>query len=127
MKYIKLFIASSIIEFAQERASLSDFIRLLNDIYVPRGIYFQLTICEDLSNAVAKDRKQAEYNQAIRESQYFTFSLAEALTGQTMPSTRLRNLIRHWISSEKPVLLRFTPTSGSCRRGNLPARTSVIS
>ncbi|MFR7800443.1 MAG: tetratricopeptide repeat protein, partial [Faecalibacterium prausnitzii] len=71
MKYIKLFIASSIIEFAQERASLSDFIRLLNDIYVPRGIYFQLTICEDLSNAVAKDRKQAEYNQAIRESQYF--------------------------------------------------------
>ena len=71
MKYIKLFIASSIIEFAQERASLSDFIRSLNDIYVPRGIYFQLIICEDLSNAVAKDRKQAEYNQTIRESQYF--------------------------------------------------------
>lgn len=45
MKYIKLFIASSIVEFAQERASLSDFIRSLNDIYVPRGIYFQLTIC----------------------------------------------------------------------------------
>ena len=71
MKYIKLFIASSIVEFAQERASLSDFIRSLNDIYVPRGIYFQLTICEDLSNAVAKDRKQAEYNQTIRESQDF--------------------------------------------------------
>ena len=71
MKYIKLFIASSIIEFAQERASLSDFIRSLNDIYVPRGIYFQLTICEDFSNAVAKDRKQAEYNQTIREAQYF--------------------------------------------------------
>ena len=71
MKYIKLFIASSIIGFAQERASLSDFIRSLNDIYVPRGIYFQLTICEDLSNAVAKDRKQAEYNQTIREAQYF--------------------------------------------------------
>ena len=71
MKYIKLFIASSIVEFAQERASLSDFIRSLNDIYVPRGIYFQLTICEDFSNAVAKDRKQAEYNQTIREAQYF--------------------------------------------------------
>ena len=71
MKYFKLFIASSIVEFAQERASLSDFIRSLNDIYVPRGIYFQLTICEDFSNAVAKDRKQAEYNQTIREAQYF--------------------------------------------------------
>ena len=71
MKYIKLFIASSIVEFAQERASLSDFIRSLNDIYVPRGIYFQLTVCEDFSNAVAKDRKQAEYNQTIREAQYF--------------------------------------------------------
>ena len=71
MKYIKLFITSSIVKFAQERASLSDFIRSLNDIYVPRGIYFQLTICEDFSNAVAKDRKQAEYNQTIREAQYF--------------------------------------------------------
>ena len=44
------------------------------------------------------------------------FKGQQALTGQTMPSTRSRNLIRHWISSEKPVLLRFTPTSGSCRR-----------
>lgn len=38
MKYIKLFIASSVVEFAQERLALSDFIRTLNDIYICQDI-----------------------------------------------------------------------------------------
>lgn len=71
MKYIKLFIASSVVEFAQERLVLSDFIRTLNDIYICQDIYLELFICEDFSNAVAKERKQEEYNQQIRASQYF--------------------------------------------------------
>ena len=71
MKYIKLFIASSVEEFAQERMELSDYIRSLNDIYVHRGFYFDLKICEDLPNALVKERKQDEYNQHIRESEYF--------------------------------------------------------
>lgn len=71
MKYIKLFIASSVVEFAAERKELSDFIRSLNDIYVERDIYFKLVICEDVSNAVATERKQEEYNAFIRDSQYF--------------------------------------------------------
>ena len=71
VKYIKIFLASSIAEFEHERRELGDYIRSLNDIYVERGIYFQLTICEYLSNAVAKKRKQDEYNQSIRDSQFF--------------------------------------------------------
>lgn len=46
MKYIKLFIASSVVEFAQERLALSDFIRTLNDIY----------ICQDTVNWQKKSR-----------------------------------------------------------------------
>lgn len=71
MKFIKIFLASSIVEFRNERQQMGNFIRSLNDIYVKRGIYFELAICEDLGESVALERKQQEYNEAIRESQYF--------------------------------------------------------
>ena len=71
MKYIKLFLASSVVEFEQEQNELGSYIRMLNDIYAKRGIYFELTIWDDLPDAVARDRKQEECNQEIRDSQYF--------------------------------------------------------
>ena len=71
MKYIKLFLASSAVEFENERNELGSYIRMLNDIYAKRGIYFELTIWDDLSDAVAKDRKEEECDQEIRDSQYF--------------------------------------------------------
>lgn len=71
MKFIKIFLASSIVEFEKERRQLGDFVRSLNDTYVKRGIYFELIMCEDLTNSLAAERKQQEYNQSIRESQYF--------------------------------------------------------
>lgn len=71
MKYIKLFLASSLVEFAYEREALGNYIRTLNDIYVLQGIYFKLFICEDISNEIAKERKQEVYNKKIRESQFF--------------------------------------------------------
>lgn len=71
MKFIKIFLASSVVEFEAERRQMGDFIRTLNDTYVKRGIYFELTICEDVTNSIAKERKQQEYNDIIRKSQYF--------------------------------------------------------
>ena len=71
MKYIKLFLASSAVEFEQERNELGSYIRMLNDIYAKRGIYFELTIWDDLPEAVERERAQEECNQAIRDSQYF--------------------------------------------------------
>ena len=71
MKYVKIFLASSVVEFEKERRELGDYIRSLNDIYVKRGIYFELNLCEDLSNAIDKERKQEQYNRMIRDSQYF--------------------------------------------------------
>ena len=71
MKYIKLFLASSAVEFEQERNELGSYIRMLNDIYAKRGIYFELTIWDDLPDAVTKDRKEDECSHEIRNSQYF--------------------------------------------------------
>ncbi len=71
MKIIKVFLASSTVEFKHERMELGNFVRLLNECYAERGIYFKLQLCEDMSKAISDKRKQEEYNQEIRESRFF--------------------------------------------------------
>ena len=71
MMTIKIFLASSITEFSSQRKELEAFVNSLNNIYVRKGIFFELIVCEDLSNAVQRERSQETYNQEIRESQYF--------------------------------------------------------
>ncbi len=77
MKFITIFLASSINEFHVERLELGNFIRSLNDHFVSEGVYFRLIICEDLSTAIAKERKQNEYNELIRSCDYFYIILGE--------------------------------------------------
>ena len=84
MKFIKIFIASSIVAFEQEREDLKSYISSLNDTYVKRGIYFEMILCEHLSNAIGKDRKQEEYNAEIRDSQYFYVLLADEIGQYTL-------------------------------------------
>ena len=38
MKYIKIFLASSLSEFKEDRRELGDYIRKLNNVYCKRGI-----------------------------------------------------------------------------------------
>lgn len=71
MKYIKIFLASSLTEFKEDRHELGDYIRKLNNVYFKRGIYFKLIACEDFSDSLAAERKQEDYNAEIRDSQYF--------------------------------------------------------
>ena len=71
MKYIKIFLASSLSEFKEDRRELGDYIRKLNNVYCKRGIYFELVVCEDISDSLAEERKQEEYNAEIRDCQYF--------------------------------------------------------
>ena len=84
MKYIKLFVASSIDTFERERGELKSYISSLNDIYVRRDIYFDLILCENLSNALDKERKQAAYNAEIRKCQYFYVIFAEKVGEYTV-------------------------------------------
>ena len=71
MKYIHIFLASSITELQKERTELSSYFRLLNDRFIEKGIYFRLHMCEDISDAISMTRKQDEYNEIIRSSDYF--------------------------------------------------------
>lgn len=71
MKYIKIFLASSLTEFKDDRRELGDYIRKLNNVYFKRGIYFKLIVCEDFSDSLAEERKQEDYNAEIRDSHYF--------------------------------------------------------
>lgn len=71
MKCIHLFIASSVVEFENERNELGNYIRSLNDIYLEHNIYFKLTMCENLTSAIELNGKQNFYNSKIRESDYF--------------------------------------------------------
>ncbi len=71
MKYIDIFLASSITDLRAERMELGNYIRTLNDLFMERGLYFRLHLCEDISDEIALTRKQDEYNDVIRECEYF--------------------------------------------------------
>ena len=74
MKKINIFIASSIVEFATERMELKNFIRDVSDNFEDRyNVKLQPILCESLDDAYSTVRKQEEYNQKIRESEFCFF------------------------------------------------------
>lgn len=79
LKHIKIFLASSIVEFDRERVELQTYIARLNKEYIPRGIYFDLEVCENVTNALAVTRKQDEYNDIIRASRYVYLLVGEKI------------------------------------------------
>lgn len=82
-KQIKIFIASSIVEFEKDRLELMNHIAQLNRSYERRGIRFELVGCENMSNALATGRKQDEYNDEIRECRYVYVLVGERMGGYT--------------------------------------------
>ena len=70
MRTIKIFLASSVVEFKEERQELAAFANSINKKIVKRDIFLEMIMCEDLSNAMALERKQDEYNEYIRDSDY---------------------------------------------------------
>ena len=66
---IRLFLASSINEFASDRLKVTEFINRLNNIYHNK-IYFFLEKCEDTDEFIYKGGKQAQYDELIRVSDF---------------------------------------------------------
>ncbi len=79
MQYIKIFLASSIVRFHNERLEIADCIRALNDRYIEKDIYFKLFICEDESEMLSLTRKQDDYNKEIESSDFFYLFVADSL------------------------------------------------
>ncbi len=66
---VKIFVASSINEFKQERNELGNFILGINNTFRKRGIYCHLELCENREGAMfIGGRKQDEFNEFIKES-----------------------------------------------------------
>jgi hypothetical protein len=84
MHHLKIFLASSIVEFADERLSLKNFIRKMDDILVDHGIYLRLFICEYADNAVADERKQNEFLREIDDSDIFLILVGKNLGNYTL-------------------------------------------
>ncbi|WP_373219017.1 tetratricopeptide repeat protein [Ruminococcus sp. 5_1_39BFAA] len=105
MKFIKFFLASSIVEFETERRELKAFIGHLNDIYIYRGIYFELTLCENLSNAIQKYGSQEMYNNKIRESDYFYILVGKNLGEFTLEEYEVA--LSHFRQKETPLIYPY--------------------
>lgn len=73
-KVIKIFIASSIVEFANERMMIENFIRNVSDRFEEKyDIKIQPLLCENFDDAYSATRKQEEYNEKIRSSELCFF------------------------------------------------------
>lgn len=71
MQCINIFLASSINDLHDERLELGNYIRILNDLYQDKEVYFRLHMCEDMSDEIAQKRSQDVYNDVIRSCDYF--------------------------------------------------------
>jgi len=72
MKKIKIFLASSVNEFKNERNMIGDLIRQIQDKVIDEGIKINLFECEFFDNNIsAIGRKQEEYNEEIKKSDIF--------------------------------------------------------
>ncbi len=68
-KIIKIFIASSISEFREEREKLGFFISGINNKFIERGIYCKMEFCENEEQAMSGSaRKQDDYNALIKDA-----------------------------------------------------------
>lgn len=102
---IKIFLASSVVEFEKERMELSNHILRLNNQYHNRGVYFTLIICENLSSELAHEGKQREYNREIEESQYVYILVGSKLGTYTREEFDIA--LRHFQESESPRIHTF--------------------
>lgn len=73
-KTVKIFLASSLVEFKEERLELENFIRNVSDRYEEKyQIKLQPLLCENFDPVMANGRKQEEYNEMIRGCDFCFF------------------------------------------------------
>lgn len=74
MKDIKIFLASSIVDFEKERQEIHAFIQDIENMLQTTGnIFISLIKCENMDNRVEAERKQNVYNKEIESSHIILF------------------------------------------------------
>ena len=105
MKYIKIFLASSIVEFKHEREEFGTFIRRLNNIYAKRDIYFELIVCEDMTKELHNKRMQDVYNDEIKDSHYFYIIVGKELGERSLEEFDVA--LENFISTGVPKIMTY--------------------
>lgn len=73
-RIIRIFLASSIVELANERMAIENFIRNISDKFEENyDVKIQPLLCENFDDAYSITRKQEEYNDKIRDSELCFF------------------------------------------------------
>lgn len=84
MNRIKIFLASSINEFKDERNEIGDLIRKIQDILIDYDVRIKLFECEFADNNISLGRKQQEYNEQIKDSNIFLMLVGKTIGQYTL-------------------------------------------
>lgn len=82
MKEVKIFLASSVVEFHNLRLQLVEFISDLENIVDDGGIDLDLFVCEAVDDNMVKQGKQEQYNSYIRKPCDIFFNLYGKRAGE---------------------------------------------
>ena len=99
MKKIKIFLASSIVEFKNIRIMIGDIVRQIQNKVIEDNIRLDLFMCEYEDNSMNKDRMQERYNDKLRESNIFIMligkNIGEFTKEEYEVSKEINNLKRY--------------------------------
>jgi hypothetical protein len=84
MHHLKIFLASSIVEFEDDRLSLKNFIRQMENILIDHDIRLNMFRCEYADNALADERKQNDFLREIDDSDIFLILAGKNLGAYTL-------------------------------------------
>ncbi|MCL2063390.1 MAG: DUF4062 domain-containing protein [Candidatus Cloacimonetes bacterium] len=76
---IKIFLASSIEEFADERQSLKNFIRQIKNVVIDHNIMINMFICEFSDKAITNGRKQEQFLTEIDDCNIFLLLIGKKM------------------------------------------------
>ena len=105
IKTVKIFIASSVVEFKEERKELQGFEAELDRIYKGSDIDFEINISDLLPKNLSKEGKQAEYNIEICKSRFAFFLIGKSVGEHTREEFRVAK--EHFIDVESPLIYTF--------------------
>jgi len=132
MKQKKIFLASSIKEFADERLLLKNIVRKMNDILIDHDIYIRMFICEYADNALANERKQNEFLKEIDDSDIFLILAGKNLGDYTLEEYRYAVNIYEYRNEGFPKILAIFKTCDKVEQSitdfsvNLSANTERV-
>ena len=105
VKEVPIFIASSIVEFKDERTELLAYLGTLNKLYKPRGVRLEWDNPEDMSHEMRPDGSQSEIDEAIRNCEFFFVIVGRDMGQYTLGE--FETAWKHYQAHGKPKIYTY--------------------